>query len=174
MRTRCQHRSAQRSTTHCACCAPPRPAPPTSAATACTSGRLLLSVLTAMGALRDARPVHGAAKSAVRSIEPTVASNLVFTPTDVRYDADARTGICPTGKLLRRRSRRHVTDDFVGEHFQSAPPDGVPSRRPRPYRARATAGSGAMAEGGNPSCCATRARAGVLRSRSNHQSRSGT
>lgn len=51
------------------CSSPPASAPPTSAASACTSGRWLLSVLTAIGALRDARPVHGAAKSAARSIE---------------------------------------------------------------------------------------------------------
>lgn len=39
----------------------------------------------------------------------TCAANAVFTPTDRRYDADARTCICAAGQSLRGRGRINVT-----------------------------------------------------------------
>lgn len=64
-------------------------------------------------------PLHDKSK-------PSVTAHPVFTPTDFRYDADARTCICPAGKSLRRRGRSNVTNGFVGEHFQGAPHDCLP------------------------------------------------
>ena len=51
--------------------------------------------------------------------------SAVFTPSDFRYDAEARTCVCPAGKSLYRKGASNVTQGYVGEHFRGAKRDCV-------------------------------------------------
>jgi hypothetical protein len=60
-------------------------------------------------------------RSAAPDASPTVPpehSPPLFQPSDVIYDADARTCICPAGKHLNRNGDRRVIRDDMWERFQ--------------------------------------------------------
>ena len=50
----------------------------------------------------------------------------VFAPSDVTYDADARTCVCPAGTSLYQKGASNVTNGHVGEHFRGAKRDCAP------------------------------------------------
>jgi len=50
----------------------------------------------------------------------------VYQPHDFRYDAEARTCVCPAGKSLYREGRAIVTNGHIGAHFQGALRDCLP------------------------------------------------
>lgn len=49
-----------------------------------------------------------------------------YKPGDFRYDAEARTCVCPAGKSLYRKGRNLVTNGYVAEHFRGAKRDCLP------------------------------------------------
>jgi transposase len=63
---------------------------------------------------------------------PVASSPAVFPPSDFTYDAEARTCVCPAGRLLYRQGRNRVTHGFVSEQFRGAKRDCAPC----PLRAR--------------------------------------
>lgn len=50
----------------------------------------------------------------------------VYQPGDFRYDAEARTCVCPAGKSLYRAGRALITKGHIGDHFRGAKRDCVP------------------------------------------------
>jgi transposase len=62
-----------------------------------------------------------------------------YQPSDFRYDADARTCVCPAGKVLNRNGRHSVVRDEIWERFQGKQGDCVPcALRARCLRAPST------------------------------------
>jgi transposase len=49
-----------------------------------------------------------------------------YQPSDFRYDAEARTCVCPAGKSLYRTGQNLVTRGYVAEHFRGAKRDCLP------------------------------------------------
>ena len=50
----------------------------------------------------------------------------LYQPSDFRYDATARTCVCPAGKSLYRKGRDLVINGYVCEQFQGAKRDCLP------------------------------------------------
>lgn len=60
-----------------------------------------------------------------------------YQPSDFRYVADARTCVCPAGKVLNRNGRHSVVRNEIWERFQGKQDDCVPcALRARCLRAR--------------------------------------
>lgn len=70
-------------------------------------------------------PLHDKSAASTRELP-------VFQPHDFVYDAEARTCVCPAGKVLRSAGRGIKTKAFVGDRFRARKDDCVPC----PLRAR--------------------------------------
>ncbi len=64
--------------------------------------------------------------------DPTAPTDTLDQPRDFRYDAAARTCVCPQGKSLYRKGRNLVINGYLAEAFRGALRDCVPC----PQRAR--------------------------------------
>ena len=66
-------------------------------------------------------------------------ASSVFAPSEFRYDAVARTGVCPAGKSLYRKGKQLMTKGHVADRFQRAKRDCGPcTLRAQCLRTRAT------------------------------------
>ena len=69
---------------------------------------------------------HKTAPDPLHDKTPVQQSPSTFQPSDFTYDADARTCVCPAGKLLHRKGQRLGPHGVVAEQFAGAKRDCGP------------------------------------------------
>lgn len=76
----------------------------------------------------DTQERHRAVKDPLHDKSESVDGRALplYRPSDFRYDAEARTCVCPAGKSLYRKGQNNAQRGYVAEYFKGAKRDCVP------------------------------------------------